>query len=193
MTSVSFVFRFSVLIVLLLCCAVAPQDTASPATASAGSPRIPVPPLYKGGLASLWYNDHVYVQKEYGPFELLNFDNVPYADAQDTLTSKSWKLTAIGNFTNHSTVQFATLARTQSNRILLIFFEWSEASDSTRPNGVFYHTVLSKNKLLIRTKQSLTGDVDTLEFSCVDIDRRCGRCYLDKQRQQMVLDMTDTD
>jgi hypothetical protein len=164
------------------------QDTSNP------SGRVPVPPLSKGGIASLWYREHEFIQEEYGDFDLLNFDNVAYRIRSGGMTDTTWQLTAIGNFLREG-LQFATLARlkNRADGVLLIMFEWVDPSDTTRSHGVFYDTFVSKDQLLIRTKQSGVGHLDTLEFSCADAQRRCGKLFFDSALDKMVLRLTDKD
>lgn len=161
---------------------------------SSSSMRIPLPPLINGGISSLWYDDHKFIQSEYGEFELLNYKNVGFEISKDSLSAHSWRLLAMGDFIEKE-VSYATLARVKGNDkgILLIFFRWHNPSDSSRTQGVFYRAFIGKDKLLLRTKQSITGGVDTLEFSCGDLIRKCGKCYFNEKQRQMVLEMTDKD
>ncbi|MBD3393783.1 MAG: hypothetical protein GF418_16755 [Chitinivibrionales bacterium] len=158
------------------------------------SGKVQVPPLSKGGIASLWYRDHEFMQEEYGPFELLNFDNVDYRIRREGVTDSTWKLTAIGNFLKEG-IQYATLARLKNRPggVLLIMFEWVAPAETQRPHGVFYHAYLSKPQLLIRTRQSGAGAIDTLEFSCADVQRRCGKLFLDTKSNQIALELTGQD
>ncbi len=153
---------------------------------------VPVPPLSKGGIAGLWYREHEFIEKQYGKFDLLNFDKVSYRIASGGLTDTTWQLTAMGNFLK-SGLQYATLARLEGrlDGVLLIMFEWVDPSDTTKPHGVFYHSVLSKDQLLIRTKQG--KGIDTLEFSCADVQRRCGKLYLDEKANQIVMKVEGRD
>jgi hypothetical protein len=157
--------------------------------------RVPVPPLQNGGLMSLWYKEHKYVLEEYGEFELLNLGNCGFPVATDKITATSWKLFAMGNFLNES-MQYATLLRTKNHPdgILLVMFQWAQAGDTTRPHGVFYDSFIGKPTLLIRTKQSATEDgLDTLEFSCEDLDRVCGQAYYETSSGSMKLNIVDTE
>jgi len=153
---------------------------------------VKVPPLSDGGVASLWANEHEFVKHKYGPFELLNFGNTAYRIKRDTVTDKTWQLVAMGNFLPEG-LQFATLARLKNkpDGTLLIVFEWNEAKDSSRTHGVFYHSYLSKPDLLIRTKQGAGGAFDTLQISCADIQRVCGKCYYDSSASRIQLKMVD--
>lgn len=162
--------------------------------ASAGSKPIMVPPVGNGGLLGLWEPEHKFIDATYGPFELLNFRNAPYATKPDTLSPASWQLMSMGNYLE-SGLQFATLARLKNrpNGTLLILFKWKDPADTTSPHGVFYHTFLSNTALVIRTKQSSTGVLDTLEFSCADTKRACGKCWYVPGTGTMQLEMTDKD
>ena len=153
-----------------------------------------VPPLSKGGIAGLWVPAHEFIHEHYGPFELLNFDNAPDRIVEDSLVDTRWKLVAMGNFLDRR-LQFATLARVknQSSGTLLIMFEWPERADSTAPHGVFHHELLAKDKLLLRTKQSKDGGLDTLVFSCADIQRPCGKCFYDTTAKHMRVVLTGQD
>ncbi|MFP4416192.1 MAG: hypothetical protein ACOC41_07615 [Chitinivibrionales bacterium] len=155
--------------------------------------KIPVPPLQKGGIAGLWYREHEFIQEKYGPFELLNFDNVSWRMKKGTGSDMSWRLVAMGNFLPDA-LQYATLARAENHpdNILLIMFEWVPPSDTTRPHGVFYHTLLSKNQLLLRTKQSESG-IDTLQFSCADVQRVCGQAFYDNVSRSVRLEIVGKD
>ncbi len=155
--------------------------------------KIPLPPLSQGGLLSLWYHDHKFIQKEYGDFELMNYKNSGFKTKQDSLTANSWKLLAIGDFLTKE-LSYATLARVKNKDrgLLLIFFKWHDPSiDSSRTHGIFYRTYLSSDKVLLRTKQCTTGGVDTLEIACDDLKQKSGKCYYDSSKGVMVLKMTD--
>ncbi|MBD3320035.1 MAG: hypothetical protein GF350_02965 [Chitinivibrionales bacterium] len=162
---------------------------AGTAADTTGSGRLPLPPFSNGGISSLWVHDHEYVQQEIAEFELLNFRNIDYRVKKNGITDTTWKLVAMGNFLNED-IQFATLARLKkrTDGILLIMFDWAQAGDSSKTHGVFYHSFIGKKSLLIRTKQS-AGSVDTLEFSCADTKRVCGKCYFDPVGNQMLLKM----
>jgi hypothetical protein len=154
-----------------------------------------IPPLYKGGIAGLWHHDHAFIRREYGEFELLNYENVTFPVSSDSLKRSSWKLVAMGNFLNDS-LQFATLARLKGRNdgLLLIMFEWTDPTDSTRSHGVFHHTFIGKESLLLRTKQSVEpGGLDSLEFSCADLDRVCGRAYYNKDAGAVSLSIVAVD
>jgi hypothetical protein len=157
---------------------------------------VQVPPLYKGGIAGLWYREHEFIEKEYGKFELLNFGNVKYRIQAKGITDTTWKLTAMGNFLREG-IQYATLARLKNEKmqdgVLLIMFEWVDPSDTTKEHGIFYRTFISKEQLLLRTKQSGTGKLDTLEFSCADVQRTCGKLYLDSKAAKIALNVTGQD
>ncbi len=159
---------------------------------SKSSMKVPLPPFSNGGILSLWYHDHKFILEEYGEFDLLNYNNVGFDMSRDSLSAYSWKLVAMGDFISKE-VSYATLARVKKNDkgILLILFQWHDPSDSSKTHGVYYRTFIDKNKLLLRTKQSTTGAVDTLEISCGDLYNRCGKCYFDKEKGQMILDMAD--
>lgn len=168
-------------------------------TARGGEKKVPsggikVPPLSNGGIASLWVPAHEFIQKQYGPFELLNFSNAPDHIVRDSVVDGTWKLVAMGNFLDKR-LQFATLAHleNQSTGTLLIMFEWPDRADSTAPHGVFHHELLGKEKLLIKTKQSKSGGLDTLEFSCADIQRTCGKCFYDTKSKSMRVVLTGKD
>ena len=93
-------------------------------------------------------------------------------------------------------VSYATLAKVKGNDqgLLLIMFKWHDpAKDTSRTHGIFYRTVIGKDKLLLRTKQCTTGGVDTLEISCGDLQRACGKCYYDTKQGKMVLDIVDKE
>ncbi len=154
---------------------------------------IPVPPLQKGGIAGLWYREHEFIQEKYGPFKLLNFDDVSYRIKNDSADDLSWRLVAMGNFLERG-IQYATLARVENypDKTLLIMFEWVPPSDTNNSHGVFYHTLLSKDKLLLRTKQSQSG-IDTLEFSCADVQRICGKAYYDIGAKAVRLEIVGKD
>jgi hypothetical protein len=85
----------------------------------------------------------------------------------------------MGNFVGEKGVQYATLARVanQSKGLLLIMFEWVDPADTTKPHGVFHHAFVGQESLLLRSKQATQGWIDTLEFSCSDLDRTCGKAY----------------
>jgi hypothetical protein len=180
--------RAAVALFPLLFAPLVAQDAAGP------SGRVPVPPLAKGGIAGLWYREHDFIRAKYGDFELLNFDNVAYRMRSEGMTDTTWQLTAMGNFLREG-LQFATLARLKNrpDGVLLIMFEWVDPSDTTRSHGVFHDTFLNKPQLLVRAKQSGTGHLDTLEFSCADAQRRCGKLFYDTALDRMVLRPTDKD
>jgi hypothetical protein len=152
-----------------------------------------LPPLVDGGVAGLWARDHQYVQDTYGPFELLNFVNTPHRIKRGTMTDKTWQLVAMGNFLPGNDLQFATLAQLKERvgGTLVIMFEWKDPADSAAGHGVFYHTFLRRSDLLIRTKQGAGGLMDTLEISCADLQRACGKCYYDSTASSVVLRMAD--
>ena len=144
-----------------------------------------------GGLSSLWYHDHKFLKEEYGDFELLNYKNAGFKDSRDSLTAHSWTLFTMGDFLTKD-LSYATLAKVKGSDqgILLIMFKWHDpAKDSSSAHGIFYRTFIGKEKLLLRTKQCTTGGVDTLEISCGDLQRRCGKCYYDSKQGKMVLDI----
>ncbi len=153
-----------------------------------------VPPLMNGGIAGLWFREHAYIQQQYGDFELLNLSNVGRQVKTEAGIDSSWKLVAIGNFLD-SGIQYATLAKVKDTPggTLLIMFEWTDPGDTTRAHGVFYDAFLSKDQLLIRTKQAIEGEIDTLEFSCADMERVCGRCYYHAASGAMKLRMVGKD
>jgi hypothetical protein len=172
---------------LILCAAVITTIAEEPQNAK----KINVPPLSNGGIASLWYPEHAFLQKEYGEFELLNYSNTSYRVRKDSITDSTWKLVAIGNFLPEG-LQYATLAKVKAHPdgALLVMFEWKDPADSTKDHGIFYRTYLSKKKVLLRTRQARVGNIDTLEFSCADIKRRCGQCFYDEQTGEMKLALT---
>lgn len=182
---------FTVIMIFILCIVSFTQEKTD---TTSSSMRVPLPPLSSGGLSSLWYHDHKFILDEYGEFELLNYKNVGFAVAEDSLTAYSWTPLAMGDFVEKE-VSYATLARVKDKNkgILLILFRWHDPSDSSRAHGVYYKTFIGKDKLLLRTKQCTTGGVDTLEISCGDLKRRCGKCYFDKSKENMVLEMVDKD
>ncbi len=156
---------------------------------------IPLPPVMSGGLSSLWYHDHKFVKEEYGDFELLNYKNSGFKTSQDSLKAKSWTLFAMGDFLTKE-VSYATLAKVKGNDqgLLLIMFKWHDpAKDSSSAHGIFYRTFIGKDKLLLRTKQCTTGGVDTLEISCGDLQRGCGKCYYDTKKGKVVLEITEKE
>lgn len=163
------------------------EATKKPST----SMKVTLPPVVDGGLTSLWYHDHKFILSEYGEFELINYKNAGFKTSRDSLSAYSWEPFVIGDFVEKE-VSYATIARVKNNDkgLLLIFFRWIEPSDSSLINGVFYRTFIGKDKLLLRTKQCLTGGVDTLEISCGDLKQRCGKCYFDNKKAEMVLEMT---
>ncbi|MBD3344517.1 MAG: hypothetical protein GF401_05600 [Chitinivibrionales bacterium] len=169
--------------IVLLCCLVGAGVIAR------SSGKLPVPPFANGGITSLWAHDHEYIQKEFGEFELLSYGNIDYRVEKNGVTDTTWKVVAMGNYLQEG-IQFATLARlkNRTDGILLIMFDWAEIGDSPQTNGVFYHSFIGKESLLIRTKQSSSG-TDTLEFSCADTERLCGKCYFDSTSNQMLLKM----
>jgi len=157
--------------------------------------KIPVPPFMNGGIAGLWYREHAFIQNEYGEFELLNYGNVDAEQPRDSLTAHSWKLTAMGDFLPGKELQYAALARIKgrADGTLLVMFEWTDPTDTTRPHGVFYHSFIGKNPLLVRKKQGLDNAVDTLEFSCSDLERVCGRAYYREKSNSFAFDVVDKD
>ncbi|MBD3315816.1 MAG: hypothetical protein GF344_08525 [Chitinivibrionales bacterium] len=156
---------------------------------------VPVPPFHDGGIMSLWYREHKFIQNEFGDFELLNYDNCGFDVEKDSLAADGWKLVALGNFLGEKGVQYATLARVsnQSKGLLLVMFEWVDPADGTKPHGVFYHTFVGQETLLIRTKQAAEGGVDTLEFSCSDMSRICGKAYYNAAADEFSLGVVDKD
>jgi len=169
--------RFSGVCLFLISISIFSSDT----TTTKESRKIPVPPLANGGIAGLWYPEHEYIQKKYGDFELLNFSNAGYDIPKDSNSTKPWKLTALGNFLPGTSVQYAALARLaqHDDGLLLIMFEWVDPTHSPKSHGVFYDSFIGKQSLVIRTRQGFNGGVDTLEFSCTDLDRLCGQAYYD--------------
>ncbi len=152
--------------------------------------QLAVPPLSNGGIAGLWTPEHLFIESQFGPFELLSFENTEHRIKRDSITDKTWQLVAMGNYLRKG-LQFATLARLKDrpDGTLLFFFEWKDAADSANVHGVFYHTFLSKDDLLIRTTQGTGGTMDTLEVSCADIQRVCGKVYYDQELKRMKLHM----
>jgi hypothetical protein len=179
--------RVIVFYALVLRALVPAQDSV---TASSG--MIPLPPLTNGGLTSLWYDEHKYLDKEYGEFELLNYGNSGFKTRRDSLTAYSWQLVAMGDFVEKS-VSYATLARVRNHPggLLLIMFKWHDPADTARAHGIYFQTFIGKEKLLLRTKQCTTGGVDTLEISCGDLKRSCGKCWFDPQVREMVVEMAE--
>jgi hypothetical protein len=157
--------------------------------------NVPLPPLSKGGIASLWYREHTFIQEEYGDFKLLDYDNCSFPVEKERVARSTWKLVAMGNFVSEKSVQYATLARVanQPEGVLLIMFEWVDPADTSRPHGVFHHTFVGQESLLIRTKQASEGWVDTLEFSCSDLDRVCGKAYYNTANGAISLAIVDMD
>ena len=170
---------------LIIAVTITAQDTTTqqniPEKTTEKKGKVQVPPLSNGGVAALWFREHEFVQDEFGEFELLNYSNAGHSVARDSIKASTWKLVAMGNFLPGKAVQFATLARLKKHEgsVMLIMFEWVPPADTTRKHGVFYHTVIKKESLLLRTRQGLGGTVDTLEFSCDDLERPCGRAYYD--------------
>jgi hypothetical protein len=156
------------------------KDTAS-------ATKIPLPPIVDGGLTSLWYNDHKHILDEYGDFELLNYKNAGFKLSSDSLNAYAWRLFVMGDYVEKE-LSYATVARLKNSDkgVLLVFFRWFDPTDTTKKHGVFYTTFLAKDKCLLRTKQSLGEGFDTLEISCGDLNRRCGMCYYDMTKKQMV-------
>ena len=165
------------------------SQAASKDTTSA--PRLELPPVVNGGLMGLWYHDHTYILDTYGEFELLNYKNAGFKVTSDSLNAYAWKLFVMGDYVEKE-LSYATVARLKKNDkgLLLIFFRWFDPADTTKKHGVFYTTLLAKDKCLLRTKQSLGEGFDTLEISCGDLKQRCGKCYYDMTKKQMVLQMT---
>jgi hypothetical protein len=174
---------------MIVCTFVLAARAADPTPASQ---RIPTPPLMNGGLAGLWANDHVYMEETYGEFDLLNLENSTYRIKRDSITDKTWVLFAMGDFLPKQGLQYATLGKLKNkpDGTLLCMFEWSNPDDSTG-HGVIYHTFLGRNDLLLRTKQGEGGKNDTLELSCADLQRVCGKCYFDRDKEAMTLEMTN--
>ncbi|MBD3422301.1 MAG: hypothetical protein GF398_19480 [Chitinivibrionales bacterium] len=157
--------------------------------------RVPLPPFVNGGIASLWYPDHKHIEEKFGAFELLNYANTSYRVGKEGVADTSWKLVAMGNYLPRD-IQFATLAHVagKENGILLIMFEWAGAGDTAQSHGVFYTSFIGKKNMLIRTKQTSGNEgVDTLEFSCADTQRRCGKCFFDERSGSMQMVLTDKD
>ncbi len=184
-------FICAVMILLLLCLPTISQKNSEKKSTAM---LVPLPPVANGGLSSLWYHDHKFILDEYGKFDLLNYKNAGFKGNTDSLTALSWKMLAMGDFLRKD-VSYATLARVKNrpDGILLIMFQWHDPTDSSRLHGVHYKTFIGKEKLLLRTKQCTTGGVDTLEFSCGDLKRRCGLCYFDGKKGKMVLKITDKE
>jgi hypothetical protein len=166
------------------------EEKKKPSTAM----KVPLPPVVAGGLTSLWYHDHKFLLDEYGEFELLNYKNAGFKSSRDSITAYSWEPFVLGDFVEKE-VSYATIARIKNSDkgLLLLFFRWIEPSDSTQTNGIFYRTFIAKDKLLLRTKQCTTGGVDTLEISCGDLKERCGKCYFDNKKAEMVLEMVSKE
>lgn len=158
---------------------------------STSSMKVQLPPFSHGGIMSLWYDDHKFLMKEYGEFDLLNYKNTDFALSRDSISAYNWKLFVMGNYINKD-LSYATLARVKNltDGLLLVMFQWHEPTDTTKKHGVFFQTFIGKKKLLLRTKQSLSGGVDTLELSCGDLKKRCGVCYYDDKQKKMVIKMT---
>lgn len=178
---------FIVSLLLLFLSAFTQEKKEKPAAAL----KIPLPPVISGGLSSLWYHDHKFLLDEYGDFELLNYKNAGFTTSRDSLTAHSWTPFTMGDFLKKE-LSYATLAKVKGNDqgILLIMFKWHDpAKDSSSAHGIFYRTFIGKDKLLLRTKQCTTGGVDTLEISCGDLQRACGKCYYDTKQSKMVLDI----
>jgi hypothetical protein len=155
---------------------------------------LPLPVFSNGGIVSLLSPAHRSIENKYGNFELLNYKNISYAPQKNNWTDTSWKLVALGNYLGKG-IQYATIARLDSpkDRSLLILFSWPETKSDMKKHNVFYTAVLSKNRVLIRTKQSAGKGIDTLEFSCADTERLCGKCFYDKTEAQIKLQITDSD
>jgi len=154
--------------------------------------KLMIPPVMNGGLAGLWECEHKFIEKTYGEFELLNFGNVDYSYENVSLSSKTWKLFSMGNYTQKK-MQFATLARLKNykDKILLIVFEWNPPQDTTCTHGVLFHSLLSESHVLIRTAQALGGCCDTIQISCADRNRLCATCYYNSESGVFKLDMLE--
>jgi len=170
---------------VFLCCAF--LFWAHTATGESGG-EVKLPPLSNGGIAGLWASQHRHILDKFGDFELLNNDNVPFTVATDDMSDTAWKLVAFGNYLPKG-IQFATLARCREHRngLLLIMFEWIEPADTSSYSGVFFTSFLGSDTLLIRNKQGITGELDTLEFSCEDGKPRCGIYFYNKDTGTMSL------
>lgn len=166
------------------------ENVEDSSSSSLSSMRVPLPPVVYGGLTSLWYHDHKFLLDEYGEFELLNYKNAGFKTSRDSLSAYSWEPFVMGDFVEKE-VSYATIARIKNNDkgLLLLFFRWIDPTDSTRTHGIFFRTFIGRDKLLLRTKQCLTGGVDTLEISCGDLKQICGKCYFDNKKAEMVLEM----
>jgi hypothetical protein len=184
--------RLAILFVLLT--AVAAATAQDKATEAKPKKQLMLPPMYKGGIAGLWEKEHLFVKSQFGEFELLNFDNTTHRIKVDTMTDKTWQLVAMGNYLEKG-LQFATLARVKDKPegMLLIMFEWKEPAEGSDAHGVFYHQFVGKQDLLLRTKQGGGGKLDTLELSCTDVQRVCGKCYYNTDKGRVELQTIDTD
>lgn len=157
--------------------------------------KLTLPPMFKGGLAGFHPKEHHFIESQYGDYEPLSFENTTHRIKRDSVTDKTWQLVAMGNFKKEKGLQFASLAKVKEKPggTLLLMFEWNDPTDSTKAHGIFFHSYLSKTDLLIRTKQGPDGALDTLELSCADVNRVCGKCYFDTEKNRVVLKMVDKD
>jgi hypothetical protein len=171
------------LLFLILSINITAQEKQNP---TIPSKPVPLPPLSHGGLMGLWYHDHVFVAKEFGEFELLNFKNLGYMFDRELVTKNSWKLFVLGNFIDKG-ISYATLARlkNRSTGYLLLFFKWPDSKDTTQTHGVFHTVFLNQEKSLLRTVQSTSGDLDTLEVACPGLDSCCIKFFYDVSKKQI--------
>lgn len=171
--------RFALLAVFLFAATIARGESSA---------KLPLPPFSNGGIRGLWAQDHEYIQKKFGTFELLDYSDFEYRVRREGMTDTTWKLVAMGNFLPKG-IQFATLARLQnrSDGLLLIMFDWLTLEEAKQSTGVFYTSFLSKEKLLLRTKQTtVDSGTDTLLVSCGDTESLCGKAYFDSKSNQVV-------
>lgn len=182
------IFTLFFIWIITACCCIGAQE-------SSDSVLLKLPPLINGGIAGLWHNDHSFIEKEYGPFEPLNFSTANQPAQKEKASAGGWALFTMGNFLLGKELQFATLASVKNlpEGTLLIMFEWVDPSNTEKTNGVFHHTFIGKENLLIRTKQAVSGGVDTLEFSCSDLARPCGKAFFDTTSGSIRLSIVDKE
>jgi hypothetical protein len=141
---------------------------------SKNNASLPLKPT-DNGCAGLSVSDCAFVKQQYGAFELLDDATVEFP------LLPGWAVRAFGRFLPDAGMQFAMIVRPMDAPagMVLIMVAKSEPADSATKHGVFFHSPLGVERILMRTKIARETGVDTLEFACDEKGEVCGKAYWD--------------
>jgi hypothetical protein len=143
----------------------------------------PAPQPAPHGCAGLSQIDCAFVKGQYGDIDLLSDETAGFG------LLPGWTLAIAGHFLPDTGMQVAAIARPAHAvaGLVLIMVAKTNPADTSRKPGVFFHSPLGVERILMRKRIGFGDSVDTLEFTCDEKGEVCGRAYWDSTEKDVRL------